>query len=86
MAIRRRISLRGHEESIRRWASEGKHDAWIARVLGTTPAALQETDVFLRRLLVLKDWRVERKPSVSWNDLIAGYELRGFAVAVGQGR
>ena len=48
--------------------------------------ALQETDVFLRRLLALEDLRIERKPSVSWNDLIAGYELRGFAIAVGQGR
>ena len=48
--------------------------------------ALQETDVFLRRLLALEDLRIERKPSVSWNDLIAGYELRGFTVAVGQGR
>src|SRR4028119_1241159 len=48
--------------------------------------ALQESDVFLRRLLALEDLRIERKPSVSWNDLIAGYELRGFAIAVGQGR
>ena len=41
MAIRRRISLKGHEEDIRRWASEGKDDAWIARALGTTPASIQ---------------------------------------------
>ena len=41
MATRRRISLRDHEESIRRWASEGKHDAWIARALGTSPASIQ---------------------------------------------
>ena len=41
MAIRRRISLRGHEESIRRWASEGKHEAWIAHALGTSPASIQ---------------------------------------------
>ena len=44
--------------------------------------ALQETDVFLTRLLSLKSLRIERKPSVSWNDLIAGYELRGFTVAL----
>lgn len=41
MAIRRRISLRGHEESIRRWASEGKADAWIAHALGTSPGSIQ---------------------------------------------
>ena len=45
--------------------------------------ALQETDVFLSRLLSLEDLRIERKPSVGWNDLIAGYELRGFTVALG---
>ena len=45
--------------------------------------AIQESDVFLRRLLALEDLRLERKPSVSWNDLVAGYELRGFTVAVG---
>ncbi len=45
--------------------------------------AIQESDVFLQRLLALEDLRIERKPSVSWNDLVAGYELRGFTVAVG---
>lgn len=45
--------------------------------------ALQETDVFLMRLLSLDSLRIERKPSVSWNDPISGYELRGFAVALG---
>jgi len=41
VAIKRKISLRSHEEGIRRWASEGKDDAWIARALGTTPASIQ---------------------------------------------
>lgn len=41
MAIKRRISLRAHEESIRRWASEGKDDAWIADALGTSPGSIQ---------------------------------------------
>ena len=41
MEIKRRISLRGHEEGIRRWASEGKTDAWIAHALGTSPASVQ---------------------------------------------
>lgn len=45
--------------------------------------AIQESDVFLRRLLAQEDLRIERKPSVSWNDVTSGYELRGFAVAVG---
>jgi cytochrome P450 len=37
--------------------------------------ALQETDVFLTRLLSLEGLRTEHKPSVSWNDLISGYEF-----------
>ena len=41
MAIRRRSSLRSNEEGIRRWASEGKVDAWIARALGTSSASIQ---------------------------------------------
>ena len=41
MAIKRKISLRSHEEGIRRWASEGKDDAWIAHALGTSPASIQ---------------------------------------------
>lgn len=45
--------------------------------------AIQESDIFLRRLLALDDLRIEKKPSVSWNDLVAGYEVRGFTVAVG---
>lgn len=45
--------------------------------------AIQESDVFLRRLLELEELRIERKPSVSWSDLVAGYELRGFTVALG---
>lgn len=45
--------------------------------------AIQESDVFLQRLLALEELRIERKPSVSWNDLVAGYELRGFTVAIG---
>jgi cytochrome P450 len=44
--------------------------------------ALQESDVFLRKLLSLDGLRIERKPSVSWNDLVAGYEVRGFTVAL----
>ena len=44
--------------------------------------ALQETEIFLTRLFSLGGLRIERKPSVGWNDLIAGYELRGFTVAL----
>jgi cytochrome P450 len=38
--------------------------------------ALQETDIFLMRLLRLPGMRLERAPDVSWNDLVTGYELR----------
>ncbi len=45
--------------------------------------AIQETDIFLHRLLALDGLRVERPPHVSWNDLVTGYELRDFIVALG---
>lgn len=45
--------------------------------------ALQETAIFLDRLLRVPGLRLERPPSVSWNPLIAGYELRGAALRIG---
>jgi cytochrome P450 len=44
--------------------------------------AIQETDIFLRHLLALDGLRIERGPSVSWNDLVPGYELRDFILTV----
>lgn len=41
VAIKRRISLRNREESVRRWAAEGKGDAWIANALGTSAGSIQ---------------------------------------------
>jgi len=43
--------------------------------------AIQESDVFLRRLLQLP-LRIEAPPRLAWNDLIESYELRGFRIAV----
>ncbi|MDA0699751.1 MAG: cytochrome P450 [bacterium] len=43
--------------------------------------AIQESDVFLRRLLQLP-LRIEVPPRLAWNDLIESYELRGFRIAV----
>jgi cytochrome P450 len=39
--------------------------------------ALQETAIFLDRLLRVPGVRLARKPDIAWNALIAGYELRG---------
>lgn len=44
--------------------------------------AIQETDIFLQRLLALGSLRIERTPSLAWNDLIPGYELRSFLISV----
>lgn len=38
--------------------------------------AIQETDIFLMRLLQLPGLRLEKAPNVGWNDLVTGYELR----------
>ncbi len=44
--------------------------------------AIQETDIFLQRLLALDSLRIVSKPSIRWNDLTTGYELRNFDIAV----
>ncbi len=44
--------------------------------------AIQETDIFLQRLLALDGLRIERAPSLHWNELVTGYELRNFIVAL----
>ena len=45
--------------------------------------AIRESDVFLRRLLIWNDLRVVTPPTVEYNEVIKGYELRGFRVALG---
>ncbi|TSA87487.1 cytochrome P450 [Deinococcus detaillensis] len=47
--------------------------------------AIRESDVFLRRLLIWNDLRIVTPPSVSYNEVVKGYELRGFRVALGKG-
>ncbi len=42
--------------------------------------AIQEADIFLQRLLALESLRIERAPTLSWNDLVTGYELRSFLI------
>lgn len=44
--------------------------------------ALQETDIFLQRLLALDGLRMLHPPHLAWNDLVTGYELRDFPVAL----
>lgn len=44
--------------------------------------AIQESDVFLHRLL-RRGVRVVKQPTLGWDDLIAGYSLRGLEIALG---
>lgn len=44
--------------------------------------AIQETDIFLQRLLALEGLRIERAPTLRWNDLVTGYELRNFYITL----
>ncbi len=44
--------------------------------------ALQETDIFLQRLLRVPGLKVVQKPTITWNPLITGYEIRDFMVRV----
>ncbi len=47
--------------------------------------AIKESDLFLRRLLIWNDLRIVMPPSVHYNEVVKGYELRGFRVALGAG-
>lgn len=44
--------------------------------------AIQESDIFLQKLLRLP-LEVRSAPTLGWNDLVEGYELRDFEVVVG---
>jgi len=44
--------------------------------------ALQETAIFLDRLLRVPGLRLERKPAIDWNPVIASYQLREAVIAV----
>jgi cytochrome P450 len=45
------------------------------------PLALLEADALLTRLLALNP-RIVSEPELGWDDLIAGYTLRGFRLAL----
>lgn len=44
--------------------------------------AIQESDIFLTRLLAIEGLHIVHPPEVSWNELVKGYELRNFIVAL----
>jgi cytochrome P450 len=47
--------------------------------------ALQETAIFLDRLLQVPGIRLARAPALTWNPLVASYELRGAVVTLAAG-
>jgi cytochrome P450 len=44
--------------------------------------AIQETDIFLHRLLAINNLRIERTPTMTWSDVTKGYELRDFWITI----
>lgn len=44
--------------------------------------AIQESDIFLCRLLQLEGLRIEKPPTITYNDTVKGYEFSNFIVAV----
>ncbi len=44
--------------------------------------AIQESDIFLRRILNLEGIRIEQPPTVTYNQIVKGYELRNFIIAI----
>lgn len=45
--------------------------------------AIRESDVFLRRLLLWRDLEIVSEPRVTFNEVVKGYELRGFRLRLG---
>jgi cytochrome P450 len=45
--------------------------------------AIQETDIFLNKLLRVPDLQLVSSPTVFYNDTIKGYEIRNFTITVG---
>jgi cytochrome P450 len=44
--------------------------------------AIQETDMFLQKLLALDTLHIACQPTLTWNDVVTGYEIRDFIVAL----
>jgi len=44
--------------------------------------AIQETDIFLKQLFSIENIKMESTPDISYTDLIKGYEIRNFKIAV----
>jgi cytochrome P450 len=44
--------------------------------------AIKETDIFLLRLLAIKSLRIEKQPTLGWNEVAQSYEIRDFILAV----
>jgi cytochrome P450 len=42
--------------------------------------AIQESDIFLHRLLSMPNLRMKKEPTVTWNVVTQGYELRDFVL------
>lgn len=47
--------------------------------------AIKESDMFLRRLLLWHDLEIVKHPSLGYNEIVKGYELRGLRLRLGQG-
>lgn len=45
--------------------------------------AIQESDIFIRKLLEIDGLRIENKPTVSYFNIAESYELRDFILAIG---
>ena len=44
--------------------------------------AIQESDIFLRKLLAIETLKIEKAPDVSYNRTVRGYEARNFIISV----
>jgi cytochrome P450 len=43
---------------------------------------LQVSDIFLQRLLSISGIAIQKQPTVTWNDVVTGYEIRDFQLTI----
>jgi cytochrome P450 len=44
--------------------------------------AIQESDIFIRKLLAIETLKIEKTPDATYNETVSGYEVRNFIVSI----
>jgi len=44
--------------------------------------AIQESDIFIRKLLAIETLKIEKTPDTTYNETVSGYEVHDFIVSL----